>query len=468
MTIQRVGMRRPRLLAALAVAIAAVVAAAVAMLTFPRDEGPILNTVSLGAPNGPGSPLLSLPLAIDERTSRAFISFDDGAGIRVLDTTTGALQRTVAATQSATALVADTTSARVFAICDRDLLMLDAGSGAVLRDLPDSPQALAVDEPGGRVYVLGVAGGKREIDVLDARTGRPLRALARYDLTPFATNSDSIATLAVDGRRRRVIVTDSPYTEPATPTGTLRVFDISSGRLLSRLRLNGIAWRPPLVDEETGRAFVPVYVEGGSFARGAVLMLDTASGAARARTPLGSAFFDLALDRRAGRVLATDVGALRHLTLPGGVREDAPVGPGEVRMLDARTGAMVGSIGVGTAPGLIAADERIGRLFVLNQGTTSMLSGGLAGPGSLSVVDEQTGKVARTVRVGVNPMGLALDRTAGRLVVLNDGGAVGQRAADPWGWVPTWARGVLPFIPGPPRDPAIAPASISVLDVARL
>ncbi len=459
-------MRRRQRLSALAVAVAAIVAAA--MLTFPRDEGPILNTVSLGAPNGPISPLLSLPLAIDERTGRAFISFDDGAGIRVLDTRTGALLRTVAAPQSATALVADRSSERVFAVCDRDLLMLDARGGAVLRDLPDSPLALAVDEPGGHVYVLVAAGGKRELDVLDARTGRPLRALARYDLAPFPTEKDSIATLAVDGRRNRVIVTDSPYTEPATPTGTLRVFDAASGRLLSRQRLNGIAWRPPLVDEETGRAFVPVYVEGGSFARGAVLTLDTASGAARARTPLGSAFFDLALDRRAGRVLATDVGALRHLTLPGGAGEDVPIGPGEVRLFDARSGARVGSVQVGVTPWAIAVDERAGRLFVPNLGATNMWSGGLAGPGSLSVVDEQTGKVARTVRVGVNPMSLALDRTAGRLVVLNDGGAVGQRAADPWGWIPTWARGLLPFIPGPPRDPAIAPASISVLDVARL
>lgn len=97
-----------------------------------------------------------------------------------------------------------------------------------------------------------------------------------------------------------------------------------------------------------------------------------------------------------------------------------------------------------------------------------MLSGGPPGPGSLSVVDERTGSVVRTARVGVRPMGLALDRVAGRLVVLNDGGAVGQRAADPWGWIPSWARGLLPFIPGPPRDPTIAPASISVLDMTRL
>jgi len=465
MTIQRVGMRRPRLLAALAIA-AVAVTGSVALLR-PADDL-VLATVSLGAPNGPASPLLSLPLAIDERTSRAFISFDDGAGIRVLDTATGALQRTVAAPRSATALVADTTSARVFAVCGQDLLMLDARNGAVLRDLPVSPLALALDEPGGRVYVLVAAGGKRALETLDARTGQPLRALARYDLTPFATNSDSIATLAVDGRRRRVIVTDSPYTEPATPTGTLRVFDAASGRLLSRQRLNGIAWRPPLVDEETGRAFVPVYVEGGSFARGAVLMLDTASGAARARTPLGSAFFDLALDRQAGRVLATDVGALRHLTLPSGAREDVPIGPGEVRLFDARSGARVGSVQVGVTPWAIAVDERAGRLFVLNPGATNMRSGELAGPGSLSVVDERTGSVVRTARVGVRPMGLALDRAAGRLVVLNDGGLVARPAVDPWGWIPSWARGLLPFIPGPPRDPTIAPASISVLDMTRL
>jgi hypothetical protein len=106
---------------------------------------------------------------------------------------------------------------------------------------------------------------------------------------------------------------------------------------------------------------------------------------------------------------------------------------------------------------------RAGRVFAVNVGATAGRS-----TGSISVLDATSGRLVRTVRLGLSPHAAAVDERAGRLAVVGD--AVGGAApvTDVWGWLPPWLRRWLPFVsPQRRRIPRVS-GRASVLDLSRL
>jgi DNA-binding beta-propeller fold protein YncE len=243
-----------------------------------------------------------------------------------------------------------------------------------------------------------------------------------------------------------------------------------------RMALTSVVWwGPSVIDEVTGRDFLVAASYGGSMNAGSLEVLDTHSGRLL-RTipfPLGTGLAAVTLDERIGRVFATAFGPVRMVTIPesgdGSATFAAPVGAGSVRLLDARSGRLLHTIPIGPATTAVAVDGHRGRLYVTNAGAVDAASNPV-GPGTLTVLDERSGRVLRTVAVGVNPVNLVLDRRAGRLFVVNVGNYNPNplRSADPWAWMPNWLRHWLPFLPQHAPPPRRIPGSVTVLDTSRL
>jgi DNA-binding beta-propeller fold protein YncE len=112
----------------------------------------------------------------------------------------------------------------------------------------------------------------------------------------------------------------------------------------------------------------------------------------------GSGAAQIAVDTRNNRVFVLDTAG------------------GRVTTIDGKRGTVVGVAStMGGATG-IQVDERTGRVFVESAGTTG-LALQQAGPGSVTMLDADSGKALRTIQVGPLPFGAALDATHHRLFV---------------------------------------------------
>jgi len=89
---------------------------------------------------------------------------------------------------------------------------------------------------------------------------------------------------------------------------------------------------------------------------------------------------------------------------------------GVVMALGAGPGSTLVTIAIGTAPSAVAVDDRAGRAFVISVADKAV-----------SVLDTTSGRLVRTVTIGVGP--LAVDGAAGRAFVLNGNGTATQLAA---------------------------------------
>lgn len=437
-------MKRRRVIAGLA-ALAALGGALLLRLTAP--SGAVLATVTVG--------LNPSALTVDTRTRLLFVlnrgaldGFSNPTGrgsISILDARGGAVLRVVPVGMNPSAIAVDTGAGHAFVV-ERSVstssgiqvtggavTMLDTRDGRRLRTIavPQEPQAIMVDEHGGRVYAIGAgalvngAYGSGTLDVLDARSGGLLRAVS-VGSYPNA--------VAVDARTERVFVANFLG-------GSVSVLDRRSLRQRRAVRLGVPAAIDPgalAVDARTGRVFCvnfppPCAACGGS-ARGSVTILDATSGA-RVRTVAQGSPYAVILDERAGRAFVVDAVA-------------------GLRMLGARSGRVLRTIHVDAypSPAALAVDERIGRLFVVGSGRDG---------GWLSVLDTHSGRLLRRIAVGFDPIAVALDAEMQRVYVLNGGGSV--PTPDPWGWIPSWSRRWLGWLPrGGPRTRVI-PGSISII-----
>jgi len=191
---------------------------------------------------------------------------------------------------------------------------------------------------------------------------------------------------------------------------------------------------------------------GGGTPNGAVTILDSATGRVVGNTPVGGLALPVTpvVDARTGRVF---------------VANDAS---GTVSVLDARGGALLRTVTVGRHPFVMAVDGRSSRVFVTSLGAMDA-AGRLTGPGSVSVLDAQSGMLLRTVPVGVEPAVIAVDERAGRAFVVNVAGDSHDTLAA--------ARSLVPGLswPAPPCNSygqvstrcRLAPGSVTVLDAAR-
>jgi DNA-binding beta-propeller fold protein YncE len=422
----------------------------------------------------------SSPIAMDDGSGLVFVSASSYPGhdhVLVLNPATGRVLRTIATPAWPVAQVVDRRTRHVFVASANRLLMLDAHSEALassMRIVPD-PTSLSLDEHAGRVYVASSGSvtctynacthQDGALRILDARTGRVLR------MTILQGQAWVLA--AIDGPAHRLVVAggaSAPYLDDVT------LFDVPSGRLLGRMPLPGgfMVYDPPVVDEATGRAFVPVIAARNNASY--VAVVDVQRSRLVRLVPLGRGAIEMAVDPRTERVVAATSGPTRPVTIrdgsTGGIGSYAivqvPTGPGSVQILDGHTGALLRTIRIGLAITAVAVDERRGRVYVTSVGAIDATSGAFTGPGLLSVLDERSGKVVRTVAVGVDPVGVVVDRQRERLFVANAGTYGLRRLNDPWGWLPGWLRRRLPLPPLPQPRPFRVPASVSVLDTTHL
>jgi DNA-binding beta-propeller fold protein YncE len=214
------------------------------------------------------------------------------------------------------------------------------------------------------------------------------------------------------------------------------VLDAASGRVL---RTTDVGGNPgdAVVDRQSGRLFVLT-----SNSRG-VGVLDARTGTLLRTVRVGLYPQHAMVDEPAGRVVVT-------------------AGDGSVSMLDARTGRLrhrtvLSTIGPGTSPGLLAVDGSRGRVLVATPGDAS--------GDTVTVLDERSGTVLRTVPVGGVAVAIAMDQRSGHAFVIGEDTIV--RVSDAWSWTPPWLRRWLPFVTPPGPHTRMLPGSVTVLDATR-
>jgi len=212
--------------------------------------------------------------AVDARTGRAFVTSSVDDSVSVLDTRTGQLVATDVVARSPQAVAVDEARGHVFiassgvASGGAGLSVLDARRGTVLRiqRLTMLPLALAVDARVAHVFLVnatvdsyGDAAGISSISLLDARSG----ALIRTVPIPATDTPATMVTMAVDDRRDRVFVLSPGPQDSASPgqptvfagDGHLYVFDAHSGALLRTLP-TGVGPVAMGIDDGTGHVVV--------------------------------------------------------------------------------------------------------------------------------------------------------------------------------------------------------------------
>ncbi len=476
--------RTPRRVTSAVILVGALCLVGGAVLRRGGPAGPTPRTVAVGHP--------IVPPVVDDASGHTFLTLYDSRGdahIIVLDTASGRVRRTIPiVADNLNALAVDSRAGRVFlaagacldGACTRtagSIRVFDARTGGLVRVVRVGPDAgaLAVDAQAGRVYVgaaapapASCAGACPSDDgvlvALDTRRGQIVRAI------PPHVQGVTQVDIALDRRGGRLVVVGYSYNGP----GMVNLLDSASGRLLHTLPLTTGVWCPPVIDGATGRAFVAIGSTSGTTTTGRVDVLDSATGALVRAVPLPGGVVRLAVDERAGRVLATTFGPA-HRTVynfagGGGVVEMIPTGSGRLLILDARNGALVHTITTGPGTTAVAVDTRRGRVFVASTGAITP-AGAYAGPGTLTVVDERRGTIVRRIPMNVNPTELTFDEQTQHLFIAYQGSPLIPPTPDPWTWMPGWLRSRLPFVPhGASRSPTASTASggISVLDMAHL
>jgi len=435
-------------------------------------------------------------IVVDSRTGHAFVTSDSdnrvGSHVAMLDATRGALLRTVALPLAPVALAVDPRAARVYVVgttgaaSDGAVSILDAGSGSVLRTitLPPLTRCVAVDERDGRVYVVsagaGYTGSRGVVTVLDATTGRRLSTVSVAG-DPWA--------LAVDDRTRHLVIADFRWVTGGGGgyvTTHLTTLDARRGRVIRDLALGRVGISALAVDDHAGRAVALTTnffgASGVNPNNGAVHILDTTTGTLVRSTPLTGLPVSLVVDIRTGRVVVTYNGPIRVVTTtqtaPGGFVQGrsvslVPTGTGRVSVLETRSGRLLRTAQVDGVAGAVALGVTPGHMLVASASPAGT-GGQLLGGGTMTLLNEQTGVIQRVVRVAaplttrtlaVDARTLAVDSRAGRVFTLHDG--VASTAHDPWGWMPSWLRTRLPFLPAHPIRTRPVPARVTVLTMPR-
>jgi DNA-binding beta-propeller fold protein YncE len=358
----------------------------------------VVRTVTVGSqPVGP-------PI-VDERTGRAFVSLQGDHTVRVLDTRTGAVLRTLdegGGTYVWLAVAAGTGRVYLSDWTNSTISVLDGRTGAVLHTTPVAADSrgdrsagpLAVDERTGRVFMAHLGGAT--VTMLDPRNGAAVRQLAACQ---------GIVAIAVSMGTGHVFVKCND--------GTTAMLDERTGHELARASTES-TYGCVLVDERTNRAFTPGYPTTG---QPHLDMLDAQTGrflrAIPGIGPQGSIAQAtggrqdcpyLAVDERTGRVYAALLG---QRTLGSAVV-----------VLDGQTGAVLHRYPVADNPVSLAVDGQTGYVLVASAGKVN--SAGLPlDNGTVSVLDGTSGRVLRTIEAGMNPAAVVIDERARRALVLN-------------------------------------------------
>ena len=391
-------------------------------------------------------------VAVDGRTGRTFAA---GSGptmsqITMLDTTTGAVVRTITAGPVVQGIVesidVDEARGHALVLTDPDTIgqgqgppgrvsVLDARDGRVLHSAvlgPDS-RPVALDQKRGHFFALTTdANGRGRIAMVDTATGRVLRTVA---IAAGAGNYEGLSGVALDATRGRLFVT----TVGVDFVVYVSALDTRSGAVVRSVALGSAiqGGGEIAMDERTERVFVAsdnrvrvLDARDGRTLRTVVAATTVISVVDDARTEHVFVLAGrniLTLDARSGAV----VGRTRPPGLAGGVLTDIaqtgrvfltnPAGGNGslLNVLDTATGAIVSTIGGdGSKVGLVrAVDGRRGRVFETVSGPDK--DGADTGSGSVIVRDGRSGLVRQTVQVGHDPVETVVDPQTGAAFVLD-------------------------------------------------
>jgi len=386
--------------------------------TAPGFYAPLIATMPVG--------LAPTALAVDTRRGRIFVlnagspqdtpthSLSTGRqptpSVSILDATTGHVLHTTPVDPSPAALAVDQRTGRVFVACDgvpgaeessTAVDVLDAATGTLVATLPlgyasFGPQALAVDEPAGRVYLSMDQG----VEVLDATTGRVIGRV------PGAGGG----AIVVDPRRHRAFVIGGD---------SITMLDSAT---LSVMRSQNIPPAPPgatnvvALDARSSQVF---YLFGGIHV-GYLGALNTRTGNVLYNAEVNGNYFPLVLgvDQQRGHVFVDtnfDVYASPALAMYDGQtgkplhvtalpRQDAfPYQPGHYQY--------------------VTVDSAANRTFIVTSPPSAVpvQIGGASRPGALVVLDATTGRLLSQHRIGCNPQAVAIDALRHRVFVANQG-----------------------------------------------
>lgn len=406
------------------------------LVTSQADASPVLRTVTVGH-----APYWTL--ALDEQTTRAFVFNRQDGTVSVLNTHTGALLRTVTLTTSDAWIAVAKRAGRVFVSSYQagTITMLDARTGRVLQIVRDGNDlGVAVDEQTNHVFV-GTASG---LTLLDARSGAVLRRL------PVC---GEVFAVAVSVRTGHVFA--------KCDDRTIAMLDAHTGHRMHVVPDQSGQYGTLVVDEQTNRVF-------GLGNQPAMDVLDAQTGAYLRTISIDPSSNAPVIDARTGRA---------YLGLGNANTNMPPPHTSEAVVLNGKTGTILHHIPIAGNPSALVVDPHTGHVLV---GSIGPLDPGdlPTGTGTLSILDAGSGRVVRSVRIGLSPSDVAIDGLARRVLVVNSGSdSHGKGTLKTWqpaeGW---WARAIrklkqtLGWLPitVPPRPAPTTNGTVTTLDLTRL
>ena len=194
------------------------------------------------------------------------------------------------------------------------------------------------------------------------------------------------------------------------------------------------------VDAQTGRAYV---IASGD---NAVSVLETRRGVILGTIRVGSGLTSLTLDRRERRVVLANTDTyFGEQTAQFYMLRPLWTGQSGVSFLDGASGRIVRTVRVGLSFAGAVADDRHGRLIL---GLRSEMPPYLYGDGSVGVLRDGTSTVTRLSRVPGTPLELAVDDRANRVVAVSDGHGGTLSVIDATSGQLIGRSVVEPFLPG--------------------
>ncbi len=243
--------------------------------------------------------------------------------------------------------------------------------------------------------------------VLDASSGQYIKTILLPPLVPglevnphgnSLVTSDYLGRVYAIGERGMFSASTFKTQEP----GMLTTLDASSGRVLHAVPTGTDTFA--IIDAPTRRVFA--ISDGGDGKSSRITVLNALSGAVIGSVPHGTPLDPFegqsVVDERSGQVI---------ILTPG---------HGTLSVLDGTSGHPRYTIAIGSNPNDLAVDAQRGRVFVVSAGPRDRRNYP-KGVGRLSVLDEQTGVVSKTIVVGRNPISVTLDEIHARAFVFSTG-----------------------------------------------
>jgi len=330
------------------------------------------------------------------------------------------------------AVTADESTGRAFVVNYSDVFarrrgsvtVVDGHSGRILGEVltGKSPQAVAVDQSTGAAFAVWqrtkpATGEPAEPSHLSMLDGRDGSVVWTITL-PYG--GQPVVAPSLD---RLFLVARSDG--DARSTGHLTVINTRRRTVVRTLALDALGSCALLtLDEPRARAYLASGVampDAGGDDPARLRVLDARTGALLHTTILRGSPRGMAVDTRRGRIMVL----LAH---EGHGTRDAP---GSLVILSAQSGGVLYSARVGPNPSGLALDEGNAQAYVTAVGTRAhdYPYWPPEGAGALSVVDTRSGVVRRTTSLGVQPLPPVVDQSGRRVVVLSRGGSVPRRGA---------------------------------------